>query len=78
MAGCSYSGGFPLPSVIAPLKRVGQAQSSFWDKRLESHAVPRYLANKCSLASRIDCFGDVATSVYGSKMKDQVKHGACS
>merc|ERR1711964_275406 len=35
--------------------------------------ISRYLANKCSLASRIDCFGDVATSVYGTKMKDQVE-----
>merc|ERR1711896_96970 len=35
--------------------------------------ISRYLANKCSLASRIDCFSDVATNVFGEKMKDQVE-----
>ena len=38
--------------------------------RLVTH-VPRYLANKCSLASRIDCFSDEATTVFGEKLKDQ-------
>merc|ERR1740123_1227157 len=27
--------------------------------------ISRYLANKCSLASRIDCFSDEATTVFG-------------
>jgi len=35
--------------------------------------ISRYLANKCSLASRIDCFSTVSTSIYGDKMKDQVE-----
>merc|ERR1712182_129474 len=35
--------------------------------------ISRYLANKCSLASRIDCFSATATHVYGEKMKDQVE-----
>merc|ERR1712066_562057 len=35
--------------------------------------ISRYLANKCSLASRIDCFSDEATTVYGEKLKDQVE-----
>merc|ERR1719247_528262 len=35
--------------------------------------ISRYVANKCSLASRIDCFSDVNTSVFGDKMKDQVE-----
>lgn len=35
--------------------------------------ISRYLANKCSLASRIDCFGEQDTSSYGSKMRDQVE-----
>merc|ERR1711871_1142365 len=34
--------------------------------------ISRYLANKCSMASRIDCFSDVATTVFGEKMRDQV------
>merc|ERR1712039_800489 len=32
-----------------------------------------YLANKCSLASRIDCFSDEATTIFGEKLRDQVE-----
>ena len=32
----------------------------------------RYLANKCSIASRIDCFSEESTTVFGSKLKEQV------
>ncbi|CAL4141894.1 unnamed protein product [Meganyctiphanes norvegica] len=35
--------------------------------------ISRYLANKCSIASRIDCFTEVPTSVFGEKLKDQVE-----
>merc|ERR1712050_167291 len=35
--------------------------------------ISRYLANKCSLASRIDCFTDFATQIYGQRLKDQVE-----
>lgn len=35
--------------------------------------ISRYLANKCSLASRIDCFGEQESSSYGAKMRDQVE-----
>ena len=35
--------------------------------------VSRFLANKCSIASRIDCFTDVPTSTYGEMLKDQVE-----
>ncbi|KAJ6222134.1 hypothetical protein RDWZM_000679 [Blomia tropicalis] len=35
--------------------------------------ISRFLANKCSIASRIDCFSEDATNVYGSKLKDQVE-----
>ncbi|CEO98230.1 Nucleolar protein 56 [Plasmodiophora brassicae] len=34
--------------------------------------ISRYLANKCSMASRIDSFSDVATDAYGRMLKDQV------
>merc|ERR1712112_642918 len=34
--------------------------------------ISRYLANKCSIASRIDAFSDESTSVFGSKLKEQV------
>merc|ERR1739840_61183 len=32
-----------------------------------------YLANKCSIASRIDCFSESHTKVYGEKLKEQVE-----
>merc|ERR1719478_1422985 len=35
--------------------------------------ISRYVANKCSLASRIDCFADKNTKVFGEKMKEQVE-----
>ena len=33
----------------------------------------RYLANKCSIASRIDCFSEESTTVFGTKLKEQVR-----
>merc|ERR1712228_1008319 len=35
--------------------------------------ISRYLANKCSIASRIDCFSDENTTVFGEKLRDQVE-----
>merc|ERR1711997_900263 len=35
--------------------------------------ISRYLANKCSIASRIDCFGEESTTVFGEKLRDQVE-----
>ncbi|KFK35536.1 hypothetical protein AALP_AA4G003300 [Arabis alpina] len=35
--------------------------------------IARFLANKCSMASRIDCFADNATTAYGEKLKEQVE-----
>eukprot|EP00300_Choanocystis_sp_HF-7_P030337 c39154_g1_i1.p1 GENE.c39154_g1_i1~~c39154_g1_i1.p1 ORF type:complete len:534 (-),score=173.96 c39154_g1_i1:137-1738(-) len=35
--------------------------------------ISRYLANKCSIASRIDCFSDVATDEFGKKLREQVE-----
>ncbi|PIA51257.1 hypothetical protein AQUCO_01100239v1 [Aquilegia coerulea] len=33
----------------------------------------RYLANKCSIASRIDCFSEANTTVFGEKLREQVE-----
>ncbi|XP_010938674.1 nucleolar protein 56 [Elaeis guineensis] len=33
----------------------------------------RYLANKCSIASRIDCFSETNTSIFGAKLREQVE-----
>ena len=36
--------------------------------------ISRYLANKCSIATRIDCFSEGAgTSAFGEKLKEQVE-----
>merc|ERR1712112_680086 len=34
--------------------------------------ISRYLANKCSIASRVDNFSEDAATVFGSKLKEQV------
>lgn len=33
----------------------------------------RFLANKCSIATRIDCFNDEPSDVFGSKLREQVE-----
>ncbi|KAL3772311.1 hypothetical protein ACHAW5_004916 [Stephanodiscus triporus] len=35
--------------------------------------ISRYLANKCSIATRIDSFADEPSSLYGQKLRDQVE-----
>lgn len=35
--------------------------------------ISRYLANKCSIASRIDCFRDDLSNIFGKKLKEQVE-----
>jgi len=35
--------------------------------------ISRYLANKCSVASRIDCFREIPTEVFGTKLRQQVE-----
>jgi nucleolar protein 56 len=35
--------------------------------------VSRYIANKCSIAARLDCFSDLPTKVFGEKLKQQVE-----
>merc|ERR1712024_252881 len=35
--------------------------------------ISRFLANKCSIASRIDCFSEISTKLYGEKLKEQVE-----
>uniref|UniRef100_T1I424 Nucleolar protein 56 n=3 Tax=Rhodnius TaxID=13248 RepID=T1I424_RHOPR len=34
--------------------------------------ISRFLANKCSLASRIDCFSEYPSSIFGEKLRQQV------
>lgn len=35
--------------------------------------ISRYLANKCSIATRIDSFSENPTNIYGEKLRDQVE-----
>ncbi|XP_072933744.1 nucleolar protein 56 [Epargyreus clarus] len=35
--------------------------------------ISRYLANKCSIASRIDCFSENQTTIFGEKLRQQVE-----
>merc|ERR1712212_884696 len=35
--------------------------------------ISRYLANKCSIASRIDCFTENPTNLFGKKLHEQVE-----
>ncbi|MCP9261899.1 NOP56 [Dirofilaria immitis] len=36
--------------------------------------ISRFLANKCTVASRIDCFSDIPVATYGEHLKQQVWH----
>lgn len=35
--------------------------------------ISRYVANKCSIASRMDCFSEQSTNVFGVKLREQVE-----
>ncbi|XP_014219765.1 nucleolar protein 56 [Copidosoma floridanum] len=35
--------------------------------------ISRYLANKCSIASRIDCFAELPCNIFGEKLRQQVE-----
>merc|ERR1712209_157972 len=35
--------------------------------------ISRYLANKCSIASRIDAFSETPNTIFGEKLKEQVE-----
>ncbi|OLP93084.1 Nucleolar protein 56 [Symbiodinium microadriaticum] len=60
-------GNTPKYGLIFHSTFIGRAQQK------NKGRISRYLANKCSLASRIDCFSDEATTVFGEKLKDQVE-----
>ena len=35
--------------------------------------ISRYLANKCAIASRVDCFSEAPTNKFGESLKDQME-----
>merc|ERR1712188_226366 len=60
-------GNTPKYGLIFHSSFIGRAQQK------NKGRISRYLANKCSIASRIDCFSDEATTIFGEKLKDQVE-----
>jgi len=60
-------GNTPKYGLIFHSSFIGRA------KQRNKGRISRYLANKCSIASRIDCFMDTTTATFGEKMKEQVE-----
>lgn len=54
-------------------------QSNFIGKAAtkDKGRISRFLANKCSIATRIDCFTDEPSNEYGQKLKEQVEERLC-
>lgn len=60
-------GNTPKYGLIFHSSFIGRA------KQRNKGRISRYLANKCSIASRIDCFMDTTSPAFGEKMKEQVE-----
>merc|ERR1712083_670464 len=60
-------GNTPKYDLIFHSTFIGRAQQK------NKGRISRYLANKCSIASRIDCFSEEATTVFSEKLRDQVE-----
>uniref|UniRef100_A0A7S1WZH6 Nucleolar protein 56 n=1 Tax=Tetraselmis chuii TaxID=63592 RepID=A0A7S1WZH6_9CHLO len=60
-------GNTPKYGLIFHSSFIGRA------KQRNKGRISRYLANKCSIASRIDCFMEETTSAFGEKLKEQVE-----
>jgi len=57
----------PKYGLIFNSSYIGQAKTK------DKGRISRYLANKCSIASRIDAFGDIPTTKFGASLAQQVK-----
>merc|ERR1719149_37471 len=60
-------GNTPKYGLIFHSSFIGRAQQK------NKGRISRFLANKCSIASRIDSFSDEPTTLYGQKLRDQVE-----
>jgi len=60
-------GNTPKYGLIFHSSFIGRA------KQRNKGRISRYLANKCSIAARIDAFLDVQTSAFGDKLREQVE-----
>lgn len=60
-------GNTPKYGLIFHSSFIGRASSR------NKGRISRYLANKCSIASRIDCFSEMNTNIFGEKLREQVE-----
>ena len=60
-------GNTPKYGLIFHSTFIGKAQTK------NKGRISRYLANKCAIASRIDCFAEFPTEVFGSHLRTQVE-----
>lgn len=60
-------GNTPKYGLIYHSTFIGRADSK------NKGRISRYLANKCSIATRIDSFSDEPTRLYGEKLREQVE-----
>eukprot|EP00252_Welwitschia_mirabilis_P008112 TRINITY_DN1981_c0_g1_i1.p1 TRINITY_DN1981_c0_g1~~TRINITY_DN1981_c0_g1_i1.p1 ORF type:complete len:547 (-),score=147.37 TRINITY_DN1981_c0_g1_i1:371-2011(-) len=60
-------GNTPKYGLIFHSSYIGKASSR------NKGRISRYLANKCSIATRIDCFSEINTNIFGEKLKEQVE-----
>merc|ERR1711897_47920 len=60
-------GNTPKYGLIYHSTFIGRADSK------NKGRISRYLANKCSIATRIDSFADEPTTAYGEKLREQVE-----
>lgn len=59
-------GNTPKYGLIFNSSFIGRAKAK------DKGRISRYLANKCSIAARIDCFTDESTTKFGQFLKEQV------
>ncbi|CAF3330496.1 unnamed protein product [Rotaria socialis] len=59
-------GNTPKYGLIYHSSHIGKASAQ------NKGRISRYLANKCAIASRIDCFSDIPTAIFGDHLKQQV------
>merc|ERR1712021_108656 len=60
-------GNTPKYGLIFHSTFIGRAQQK------NKGRISRYLANKCSLASRIDCYSEAPTNKFGESLKEQME-----
>ncbi|XP_021719799.1 nucleolar protein 56-like [Chenopodium quinoa] len=60
-------GNTPKYGLIFHSSFIGRASSR------NKGRMARYLANKCSIASRIDCFSEKGSTIFGEKLREQVE-----